>query len=90
MSNVVRMPLRRKPRTFTAAEGIIEALQEEIHISGLTSVQLAARVGVSPTTINNLRMGYTRWPRPTTLFPLMQALGLYFSMGKIKTQNVSE
>jgi transcriptional regulator with XRE-family HTH domain len=88
MSNVVRMQLRR-PKTFTAAEQIIEALQEEIHISGKTYTQLAALTGVCPTTINNIASGKTRWPRPTTLFPLMTALGLYFSMGKIATKNVT-
>lgn len=85
--NVVRLPVNRaRPKTFTAGEQIIEALQEEMHISGMDIKELAAKVGVSTSTLYNLRQGTTRWPRPTTLFPLMAALGLYFSMGKIKVE----
>lgn len=90
MATVVKLHSRNpKPKTFTAGEEIIEALQEEIHICGRTSKDLAHEAGVSPSTIDNLRVGRTRWPRPTTLFPLMKALGLYFSMGHVKASDVT-
>jgi hypothetical protein len=36
---------------------------------------LAASIGVHPSTIGNINSGKTKWPRPTTLFPLIGALG---------------
>jgi len=66
----------RKPRSFTKAEQVIEELQERIHMCGMTHKEIAAKTGVAPSTIGNIASGHTRWPRPTTLFPLFIALGM--------------
>jgi transcriptional regulator with XRE-family HTH domain len=71
MNNVIKM---RKPRTFTSAEAVLEEIRERIHMDGRTQGQIALAVGVAQATIGNIASGKTRWPRPTTLFPLMKAL----------------
>ena len=81
MSNVVRIPVH-KPRTFTSAERLIEEVRKDIFASGEKYRVLAGQVGVSASTINNLASGKTRWPRPTTLFPLLGALGLELKLTK--------
>ena len=67
-----------RKRTFTSAEDIIEEVRQEIfgQRATLTNKQLALQAHVSPTTISNLMSGKTRWPRPTTLFPVLDALDL--------------
>jgi hypothetical protein len=69
------VPLRR-PRNFTTAERLIEEVRKEIFASGETNKVLAERTNVAQSTINNLATGKTRWPRPTTLFPLLASLRL--------------
>jgi transcriptional regulator with XRE-family HTH domain len=81
LSNIVRMPSHR-PRSFTSAERMIEEVRKDIFASGEKYKNLAEKVGVSASTINNLASGKTRWPRPTTLFPLLNALGLELKMVK--------
>jgi transcriptional regulator with XRE-family HTH domain len=71
MNNVIKL---RKPRTFTSAEAVLEEIRERIHMDGRTQGQLALATGVAQSTIGNIASGKTRWPRPTTLFPLMKAL----------------
>lgn len=78
-SNIV--PLRR-PHTFTTPEAFIERVRQEIFHDGGTWKVLAAKTGVSGTTIGNLASGKTRWPRPTTLFPLLDTLGLEMRLVK--------
>lgn len=80
-SNVV--PLRR-PQNFTSPEAFIERVRQEIFHDGGTYKVLAAKTGVSGVTIGNLASGRTRWPRPTTLFPLLQTLGLEMRLVKAK------
>lgn len=80
-SNIV--PLRR-PQNFTSAESLIEKVRQEIFHDGGTYKGLAVKTGVSGSTIANLASGKTRWPRPTTLFPLLQTLGLEMRFVKIK------
>ena len=65
-----------KPRVFTSAERLIEEVRKDIFASGEHYKTLATQVGVSASTIGNLANGKTRWPRPTTLFPLLNALGM--------------
>jgi len=74
MGKVIQLR-RRQPRVFTKQEQFIDSLREAILTSGLTYTILATRAGVSVTTIQRLASGYTRWPRHTTLFPLLQAVG---------------
>lgn len=72
MKNVIRLP--RKPRTFTTAEAMLEEVRERIHMDGRTQRNLGKATGVSQSTIGNIASGKTRWPRHTTIFPLLAAL----------------
>lgn len=74
--------LRPRPRTFTSAEAMIDRLREEVLTSGKTYKDIAADCHVSPTTVHRLATGHTRWPRPTTLFPMLTALGLSLQIVK--------
>lgn len=65
-----------RKRSFTSAEQVIERVREAIFADGRPYKDIAKEIGVSKSTINNLASGRTRWPRPTTLFPVMLALGL--------------
>jgi transcriptional regulator with XRE-family HTH domain len=71
--NVVKF---QRPQTFTTPERMLKHVRDHLFKSGRTNKEIAESCGVSPTTINSLMTGRTRWPRPTTLFPLLEALGL--------------
>lgn len=75
MNNVIQLT-RKKPRNFTKAEEVLEEIRERIHMDGRPYKQIALSTGVSPSTVGNIATGHTTWPRHTTLFPLMQALGM--------------
>lgn len=79
--NVVQFP---KPRSFTAAEAMIEEVRTSIFGDQRQYRVLAEKTGVSASTIANLASGKTRWPRPTTLFPLLDTLGLDMQLVKRK------
>lgn len=72
MNNVAQL----RPRTFTANEELINSVREAIFASHIPYKALAIRTGVNHGTIARIASGYTKWPRPTTLFPLLDALGL--------------
>jgi transcriptional regulator with XRE-family HTH domain len=65
-----------RPRSFTKPEAVLDAMREALFMDGRTYKVIAKDIGVSATTIGNIATGHTRWPRPTTLFPLMHALGI--------------
>ena len=65
-----------KPRSLTTADRLIEEVRQQIFRDGRSYKAVAADVGVSATTIANLARGKTIWPRPTTLFPTLDAVGL--------------
>lgn len=65
-----------RPRTFTSDEQAMEVVREAMFASGITYARMAAKVGVSHSTLANIASGRTRWPRPRTLFPLLDALGM--------------
>jgi DNA-binding phage protein len=67
---------RRKPRTFTSAEAVLDEIRERIHMCGMTYTQIALKTGVSNSTIHNIASGKTTWPRHTTIFPLMKTVGM--------------
>lgn len=74
----------RKPRTFTSRERLIEALVDEIYSSGKTFKQLADEGDLSAGTVQRLASGHTQWPRPKTLFGLIEVLRLEISLGRVK------
>lgn len=65
-----------KPRTYTSAEAVLDAVREAIYMDGRAYRILADKTGVSSSTIYNIASGRTTWPRHTTLFPLMRTLGM--------------
>lgn len=69
-----------RPKSFTSAEKLIEQIREDILTSKDTYKVIAVRTGKATSTIANIASGKTRWPRDTTLFPLIAALGktLYY------------
>jgi transcriptional regulator with XRE-family HTH domain len=71
---------RFRPRSFTNAERMIEEVRNRIFSDGRGYKDIATATGVSRSTINALAMGKTRWPRPTTLFPLLTALRLHIQL----------
>jgi hypothetical protein len=79
VSNVVRIPITR-PRVYTSAEAMIGQVREKVLTCGHSYTLLAGKAGVSATTIGNLAIGKTRWPRPTTLFPLLVALKMHLEL----------
>jgi hypothetical protein len=79
MSKVVVL---KHKRSFTTAERLIEEVRKEIFGSGYKYSVIARQTGVSTTTIGNLARGKTQWPRPTTLFPLLDSMGLEMRMVK--------
>lgn len=81
-SNVVRLPAVPRKRSYTTAEALIEEVRNNIFRDGRSYKEIAAETGVAQSTINNLATGKTRWPRPTTLFPALDALGLEMQMVK--------
>src|SRR5262245_6538288 len=85
MNNVVRI----KPRVYTSQEAFIDALREEMFKTGWTYKEIAERASVSTATINNLAMGRTTWPRHTTLFGIVNALGLGIRLESRKATGAS-
>jgi transcriptional regulator with XRE-family HTH domain len=78
-SNVIPLP---RPKTFTTPEAFIERVRQEIFRDGDGYKSLAEKTGVATSTIGNLASGKTRWPRPTTLFPLLDVLDLEMRLVK--------
>lgn len=83
MANVVQLNSRR-PRTFTANEEFIDRLRELIFESQIHYKDLAASCGLAISTVQRLASGGTKWPRPTTLFPVLHALGYGMQLTKLK------
>ena len=69
-----------KPKTYTSAEAMLEEVRELIHMDGSTQKEIAAETGVAQSTIHNIASGKTRWPRHSTLFPLLDTLGYRISL----------
>lgn len=69
-----------RPRTYDSAERFIERVREAVLTDGRSYTQLAILASVSSSTVGNLAIGKTRWPRSTTLFPLLAALGLEITL----------
>jgi len=72
--------VRFRPRTLTTAERMIEEVRNRIFSDGRGYKDIATQTKVATSTIANLASGKTRWPRPTTLFPLLAALRLHIEL----------
>jgi len=75
-SNVVPIQRAARKRSFTEAEAFIDDIREHLLRYGKGYSYIAERCGISTSTVHNLASGKTKWPRPTTLFPLIRVLGL--------------
>jgi transcriptional regulator with XRE-family HTH domain len=73
MNNVIKF---QRPQAFDNPERMLKHVRDHMFKCGRTNKDMADSCGVSKATINNLMTGRTRWPRPATLFPLLEALGL--------------
>lgn len=71
-----------RPRTYDSREAFIMAISEAIVADGRTHTQLAIAAGVTQGTISRIVNGDTRWPRHTTIFPLIATLGLTLTLTK--------
>lgn len=80
-TNVVELPIRR-PKSFTSAEQMLEEVRTLIFKDGRAYKVIAEETGVGASTINAIASGKTRWPRHTTLFPLMAVLGYKLQVSK--------
>jgi len=69
-----------RPQSFTQAEHLIETLRLRIFSSQLTYDYLAEKAGCTESTIQRLASGKTRWPRPATLFGLLNAIDLRLAL----------
>lgn len=65
------VPLRPRPRNFTASEQVIEHLSQRIMADGHKYSDIAKKCGVAGTTIGNLARRKTAWPRPHTFFAVL-------------------
>lgn len=77
MAKVIQM---RRPRNFTSAEAMLDEVRRQIFMDGRPYRIIATQTSVSLSTIHNIASGKTRWPRHTTLFPLIAALGLELTL----------
>ena len=68
------LPIR--PQTFTENERLVDEVREHIFRSQKSYKEIATACKVSAQTVGKLARGQTKWPRPTTLFPLIDHLGL--------------
>jgi hypothetical protein len=65
-----------RPRVFTKQEQFIEELRHALLTSDKNYTQLASMAHVANSTVHNIASGKTKWPRHTTLFPLLAACKL--------------
>ena len=73
-------PRVARPRSFTAAERVIEHLSDLIMADSRGYREIAERCGVGHSTIRNLASRQTGWPRPKTLFAVLVEYGLELSL----------
>jgi len=78
-TNVV--PLYNK-RSFTSAEKVLDEVRTQIFRDGRPYKEIAGLCGVSLSTVHNIGSGKTKWPRPTTLFPMLAALNMELQLVK--------
>lgn len=83
-----RRPRKPRPRTYDARERFIDEVREAILTSKQTYAALAEIGGVSKTTVTRLAQGYTKWPRDTTLFPLLASVGLEITTRRKRKESI--
>jgi transcriptional regulator with XRE-family HTH domain len=61
-------------------DAIMAELRKAILVSDIPPKFLAIRAGVSSSAVYALANGKTQWPRHTTLFALLDVLGLHLTL----------
>lgn len=74
------LPLPEQARSFDTAEALTVRLRREMY--HYDPKDLAEAAGVTVGTIYAIRSGRTKWPRGTTLFPILRAMGYVLVLRK--------
>lgn len=69
---------------WTLPEDVMEDIRWRMH--DFDAADIAALAGVSRSCIYAIRRGKTKWPRGTTLFPLLRALDIELVLVDRKTK----
>lgn len=76
MQSVLRLATINGRQVIDRTDDATELLREvRLAVYKLDHRQLAKEIGVSPGTIMSFRSGRTVWPRPNTLFAILNATG---------------
>lgn len=76
MSDVVRLlPGSRSLITLTDSMAAKKLVQQEVLRSKRTYRDIAHGAGVAPSTVSNIAIGYTTWPRLETIIRILGSLG---------------
>lgn len=81
MTNV--QPLIHRAALSHSRKEIMDVVRDELYASGDLK-PIAEGLGLSVGTLYAIRSGRTQWPRHTTLFSLLPALGLGLYVRKIR------
>lgn len=73
---------RNYPDNIKSSEELLDIIRDAIFKDGRRYEDIAKDVGVTGVTIGNLARGDTKWPRATTLFPLVKMLDLKIRLGQ--------
>ena len=64
------------------AEDLIDVVQHELQQSEISYKLIARRIGLSESTLYALASGRTKWPRPVTLFTVLEFFGYQLMVTK--------
>jgi predicted transcriptional regulator len=74
MTNVVRIPHMRSIHVLADSFASMKLVQEEILRSKVTYSELARRAAVASSTVSNIAIGHTKYPRIETIIRILGAL----------------
>lgn len=83
MSNVVALKART-PKQYLISDDVMFQIRMKMH--HWRAADLAEAAGVCEGTIYGIRCGRTRWPRGSTLFPIIEALGMEVTLIDARTR----
>lgn len=77
---VIKLPVKNRKRSYTDPEikrlKIMTEVSESVRKSGKRYKDIANATGLSPSTIGAVARMDTIWPRPVTMFTLMDYFGM--------------
>lgn len=83
--NIVKLPTDPRQHKISMSEDAMNILR--LRMYSWDAKELAEATGVSLGCIYAIRSGTTKWPRPSTLFPLLQILGLEMYLRDISNRH---